>query len=88
MTVSKAKQLSNKKHDSTHFKYQSVKLKITEYDRLKQAVEVSGEKMNGFLRAAIMDRVEEYVPEQGERDEASELALISDKEQSKEKTKE
>ena len=39
MTVSKAKQLSNKKHDSTHFKYQSVKLKIGEYEHLKKAVE-------------------------------------------------
>ena len=63
MTVSKAKQLSNKKHDSTHFKYQSVKLKIGEYEHLKKAVEVSGEKTNSFLRTAIMNRVGEYVPE-------------------------
>lgn len=63
MTVSKAKQLSNKKHDSTHFKYQSVKLKISEYDHLKKAVEVSGEKTNTFLRTAIMNRVGEYVQE-------------------------
>lgn len=63
MSVSKAKQLSNKKHDSTHFKYQSVKLKIGEYEHLKKAVEVSGEKTNSFLRTAIMNRVGEYVPE-------------------------
>lgn len=61
MSVSKAKQLSNKKHDSTHFKYQSVKLKIGEYEHLKKAVELSEEPMNTFLRTAIMQRVNEYV---------------------------
>ena len=61
MSVSKAKQLSNKKHDSTHFKYQSVKLKIGEYEYLKKAVELSEEPMNTFLRTAIMQRVNEYV---------------------------
>lgn len=61
MSVSKAKQLSNKKHDSTHFKYQSVKLKIGEYESLKKAVELSEEPMNAFLRTAIMQRVNEYV---------------------------
>ena len=39
MTVSKAQRAANKKHDSTHFKYQSVKLKIGEYEHLKKAVE-------------------------------------------------
>lgn len=86
MSVSKAQMAANKKHDQTHFKYQSVKLKISEYEKLKEAVEISKEPMNGFLRAAIMDRVEEYVPEQGERIGASELAPISDKEKPKEKT--
>ncbi len=62
MTVSKAKMESNKKHDSTHFKYQSVKLKISEYEKLKKAVVMSKEPMNGFLRSAIMNRVLEYVP--------------------------
>lgn len=51
------KKISNKKHDDAHFKYQSVKLKIEEYEQLKRAVEVSGESMNGFIRAAIMHRV-------------------------------
>lgn len=64
MSVSKSKMASNKKHDSTHFKYQSVKLKITEYELLKKAVELSKEPMNTFLRTAIMQRVNEYVPEE------------------------
>ena len=61
MTVSKSQRAANKKHDSTHFKYQSVKLKIGEYESLKKAVELSEEPMNTFLRAAIMQRVNEYV---------------------------
>lgn len=54
------KKISNKKHDDAHFKYQSVKLKIEEYEQLKAAVEDSGESMNGFIRAAIMHRVNNY----------------------------
>ena len=61
MAVSKAKQESNKKHDQAHFKYQSVKLKISEYNKLKEAVTISKEPMNGFLRSAIMDKVSKYV---------------------------
>ena len=61
MTVSKAQMAANKKHDSTHFKYQSVKLKIGEYENLKKAVDLSKEPMNTFLRTAIMQRVNEYV---------------------------
>lgn len=61
MAVSKAKMASNKKHDQTHFKYQSVKLKMSEYEKLKQAVEIAKEPMNSFLRSAIMDRVFRYV---------------------------
>lgn len=57
MSVSEAKMKTNKKHDDTHFKYQSVKLKIEEYEALKTAVEQSGETMNGFLRAAIMEKI-------------------------------
>lgn len=64
MSVSKSKMASNKKHDSTHFKYQSVKLKITEYELLKKAVELSKEPMNTFLRTAIMRRVNEYVSDE------------------------
>lgn len=45
-----------------HFKYQSVKLKISEYEKLKAAVEISKEPMNGFLRSVIMDKVFRYVP--------------------------
>lgn len=62
MTVSKAKMAANKKHDQAHFKYQSVKLKISEYEKLKEAVEISKEPMNGFLRSAIMDKVSNYIP--------------------------
>lgn len=61
MAVSKAQMAANKKHDQTHFKYQSVKLKISEYEKLKEAVEISKEPMNGFLRSAIMDKVFRYV---------------------------
>ncbi|MEZ3453607.1 MAG: hypothetical protein K1W17_04475 [Oscillospiraceae bacterium] len=61
MAVSKAKMDSNKKYDKAHFKYQSVKLKISEYEKLKKALEVSKEPMNTFLRAAIMKRVGEFV---------------------------
>ena len=57
MPVSEAKMKANKKHDDAHFKYQSVKLKIEEYEELKAAVEQSGETMNGFLRAAIMEKI-------------------------------
>lgn len=61
MAVSKAKMDSNKKYDKSHFKYQSVKLKISEYEKLKEALEVSKEPMNTFLRTAIMKRVEEFI---------------------------
>lgn len=61
MAVSKAKMESNKKHDKTHFKYQSVKLKMAEYEALKQAVEIAEMPMNSFLRSAIMCKVAEYV---------------------------
>lgn len=61
MAVSKAKMDSNKKYDKAHFKYQSVKLKISEYEKLKEALEVSNEPMNTFLRTAIMKRVEEFI---------------------------
>lgn len=62
MAVSKAQMAANKKHDQTHFKYQSVKLKISEYEKLKEAVEISKEPMNAFLRSAIMKRVYNFVP--------------------------
>ncbi|MDE5992218.1 MAG: hypothetical protein K2G87_04130 [Oscillospiraceae bacterium] len=52
---------ANKKYDKAHFKYQSVKLKISEYEMLKEALEVSKEPMNTFLRSAIMKRVGEFV---------------------------
>ncbi len=71
MAVSKAKMESNKKYDKAHFKYQSVKLKLSEYEKLKEAVTASKEPMNSFLRTAIMNRVEEYVkdvPENTEND--------------------
>ncbi len=61
MAVSKAKMESNKKHDKTHFKYQSVKLKLSEYEALKKAIEISKIPMNTFLRSAIMCKVAEYV---------------------------
>lgn len=62
MTVSKAQMEANKKHDKTHFKYQTVKLKIREYERLKEAVLVSKIPMNAFLREAIANKVNYYVP--------------------------
>ncbi|MBQ7784123.1 MAG: hypothetical protein IJ368_09150 [Oscillospiraceae bacterium] len=68
MTVSKAKMAANKKHDKTHFKYQSVKLKISEYEALKKAVDISQKTMNGFLRSAIMNKVLEYVPDEAEQE--------------------
>lgn len=66
MAVSKAKMESNKKYDKAHFKYQSVKLKISEYEKLKEALEVSKEPMNTFLRTAIMKRVGEFVETENE----------------------
>lgn len=68
MTVSKAQMAANKKHDKTHFKYQSVKLKISEYEALKKAVDISQKTMNGFLRSAIMNKVLEYVPDEAEQE--------------------
>ena len=52
---------SNKRYDKKHFKYQTVKLKISEYEKLKEALEVSKEPMNTFLRTAIIKRVGEFV---------------------------
>lgn len=72
MAVSKAKMESNKKHDKLHFKYQSVKLKISEYEALKKAVDISKEPMNSFLRSAIMGKVNEYVPDEAETEEITE----------------
>ena len=39
--VSKAQMAANKKYDSIHFKYQSVKLKAKEYEQLKKTVDLS-----------------------------------------------
>lgn len=61
MAVTKSQMKANKKYDKSHFKYQSVKLKISEYEMLKEALEVSNEPMNTFLRTAIMKRVEEFI---------------------------
>lgn len=61
MTVSKAKMESNKKHDKAHFKYQSVKLKISKYERLKKAVALSDMNTNAFLREAIAEKVNNYI---------------------------
>lgn len=72
MTVPKSQLAASKKHDSTHFKYQSVKLKITEYERLKKAVDISGTPMNAFLRSAIMQKVSETLPEEAESEEPTE----------------
>ena len=72
MAVSKAKMESNKNHDKLHFKYQSVKLKISEYEALKKAVDISKEPMNSFLRSAIMGKVNEYVPDEAETEETTE----------------
>lgn len=60
MAVSKSQRAANKKYDSVHFKYQSVKLKISEYELLKKAIENSKIPMNTFLRSAIMTKVAEY----------------------------
>ncbi len=61
MAITKSQMAANKKYDKTHFKYQSVKLKMAEYEALKQAVEISETPMNTFLRSAIMSKVAEYV---------------------------
>lgn len=61
MAVTKSQMEANKKYDKKHFKYQTVKLKISEYEKLKEALEVSKEPMNTFLRTAIMKRVGEFV---------------------------
>lgn len=61
MAVTKSQMESNKRYDKKHFKYQTVKLKISEYEKLKEALEISKEPMNTFLRTAIMKRVGEFV---------------------------
>lgn len=61
MAVTKSQMASNKKYDKAHFKYQTVKMKISEHEKLKEALEVSKEPMNTFLRTAIMKRVGEFV---------------------------
>ena len=61
MAVTKSQMEANKKYDKAHFKYQTVKLKISEYEKLKEALEISKEPMNTFLRTAIMKRVSEFV---------------------------
>ena len=71
MAVTKSQMEANKKYDKAHFKYQSVKLKISEYEKLKEALEVSKEPMNTFLRTAIMKRVSEFV-ETDEKTESKE----------------
>lgn len=71
MALSKSKMESNKKYDQTHSKYQTVKMRISEYEAMKKAVEISGETTNGFMRKAIMDRVKEFIPdiESGDSDQ-------------------
>lgn len=66
MAVKKSQMEANKRYDKVHFKYQTVKLKLSEYEKLKEALEVSKEPMNTFLRSAIMKRVEEFVEPDGE----------------------
>lgn len=58
MSKSKAQAAARDKHDAAHFKYQSVKFKIEEYERLQEAVQVSGETTNGFMRDAINNKVD------------------------------
>ena len=65
MAVSKSQMAANKKYDKEHFKYQSVKLKLSEYEALKKAIEISKMPMNTFLRSAIMCKVAEYVDYNG-----------------------
>ncbi len=61
MAVSKAQRAANKKYDKAHFKYQTVKMKLSEYELLKEAIEASKIPMNTFLRSAIMTKVADYV---------------------------
>lgn len=49
---------SKDKYDAAHFKYQTVKMKISEHEQLRQAVALLGVPANTFMRDAIMQAVE------------------------------
>lgn len=58
MPKTKAQAAARDKHDAAHYKYQSIKFRIDEHERLQKAVNASDKSLNGFCRAAIMQEVD------------------------------
>lgn len=58
MPKTKAQAAARDKHDAAHYKYQSIKFRIDEHERLQKAVSASDKSLNGFCRAAIMQEVD------------------------------
>ena len=58
MPKTKAQAAARDKHDAAHYKYQSIKFRIDEHERLQKAVSTSDKSLNGFCRAAIMQEVD------------------------------
>ena len=57
MPVSEKKKASNKKHDMDHFEYWSVKLKKGQKAQIQAAAAAVGESLNGYIIAAIAERM-------------------------------
>ena len=61
MAVSKTQRDANKKWDDANMKYQKVKLKIDEYNRLQEYVKANNIQKNTFIRKAIAKAMDEGV---------------------------
>lgn len=61
MAVSESKKRANKKWDKENTKYQTVMLKIDEYNRLQEYVKANNIRKNTFIRKAIAKAMDEGV---------------------------
>lgn len=61
MAVSKTQRDANKKWDDANMKYQTVKLKIDEYNRLQEYVKAYNIRKNTFIRKAITKAMDDGV---------------------------
>ena len=68
MPKTKAQAAARDKHDAAHYKYQSIKFRIDEHERLQKAASASDKSLNGFCRAAIMQEVDRVLSDYEKRE--------------------
>ena len=57
MTYSEKQYAASVKYKAAKIKRVPLDMQISEYDQLKRAATVNGETVNGFIKAAIRDRL-------------------------------